>query len=119
MTPSPDEILDLFIIGGGIHGTGIAADASGRGLKTTLCEQNDLASAASSCSGRLYGGDILFLENLEINQVSRGLAERHIIRHRAPHLCHPIKIHILDNPKVHSKWSLFGTVLAPFLVKIH
>ena len=116
MTPSPNEILDLFIIGGGIHGTGIAADAAGRGLKTALCEQNDFASAASSCSGRLYGGDILFLENLEINQVSRGLAERHIIRHRAPHLCHPIKIHILDNPKVHSKWSVnFGTAMYHYM----
>ncbi|PCJ19926.1 MAG: glycerol-3-phosphate dehydrogenase [Gammaproteobacteria bacterium] len=116
MTTASNNILDLFIIGGGIHGTGIAADAAGRGLTTALCEQNDLASATSSCSGRIFGGDILFLENLEINQVSRGLSERHIIRHRAPHLCQPIKIHILNNPKVHSKWSLsFGTAMYHFM----
>ena len=39
---------DIFIIGGGINGTAIAADAASRGLTVTLCEKNDLASATSS-----------------------------------------------------------------------
>ena len=39
---------DLFIIGGGINGCGIARDASGRGLRVGLAEMNDLASATSS-----------------------------------------------------------------------
>ena len=30
---------DLFIIGGGVNGCGIARDASGRGLKVFLAEQ--------------------------------------------------------------------------------
>jgi len=34
---------DLFIIGGGINGCGIARDAAGRGLSVTLAEQGDLA----------------------------------------------------------------------------
>ena len=34
---------DLFIIGGGVNGCGIARDASGRGLKVFLAEQGDLA----------------------------------------------------------------------------
>ncbi len=42
--------IDLLIIGGGINGTGIAADAVGRGLSVHLCEQNDLASGTSSMS---------------------------------------------------------------------
>ncbi len=29
-----DEVLDLIIVGGGINGAGIAADATGRGIKT-------------------------------------------------------------------------------------
>ena len=33
-----DNEYDLLVIGGGINGAGIAADASGRGLKVLLCE---------------------------------------------------------------------------------
>ena len=32
-------IYDIFIIGGGINGCGIARDASGRGLKICLAER--------------------------------------------------------------------------------
>ena len=35
---------DLVVIGGGINGTGIAADAAGRGLSVALFEADDLAS---------------------------------------------------------------------------
>lgn len=44
------ETVDLFVIGGGVNGVGIARDASGRGLRVTLAEMNDLASATSSAS---------------------------------------------------------------------
>jgi glycerol-3-phosphate dehydrogenase len=37
--------FDLAIIGGGINGTGLARDASGRGIKVLLVEMNDLGSA--------------------------------------------------------------------------
>lgn len=36
------EIRDLLVIGGGINGIGIAADAAGRGARVTLCEAGDL-----------------------------------------------------------------------------
>ncbi len=36
---SNDKIYDLAVIGGGINGVGIAADASGRGLSVFLCEK--------------------------------------------------------------------------------
>ncbi len=39
------DIVDLFVIGGGINGCGIARDAVGRGLTVELAEMNDLASA--------------------------------------------------------------------------
>ncbi len=42
------EVADLFIIGGGINGCGIARDASGRGLYVALAEQAEVASATSS-----------------------------------------------------------------------
>ena len=51
--PTDTEITDLFIIGGGINGCGIARDAAGRGLSVTLAEMNDLASATSSATAAI------------------------------------------------------------------
>ena len=32
------SIVDLFIVGGGVNGCGVARDAAGRGLSVTLAE---------------------------------------------------------------------------------
>ena len=50
MTDS-SKIVDLLVIGGGINGAGIAADAAGRNLSTMLVEKGDLASGTSSWTG--------------------------------------------------------------------
>lgn len=39
-TTSSSTLLDLIVIGGGINGAGIAADAAGRGLSVGLYEAN-------------------------------------------------------------------------------
>ncbi|MFM2281849.1 MAG: hypothetical protein RLZZ444_4080, partial [Pseudomonadota bacterium] len=39
-----EEAHDLFVIGGGINGCGIARDAAGRGYRVALAEMNDFAS---------------------------------------------------------------------------
>ena len=49
---------DIFIIGGGINGCGIARDAAGRGLSVILAEQGDLAQATSSASTKLFHGGL-------------------------------------------------------------
>ena len=41
-------VSDLFIIGGGVNGCGIARDAAGRGLSVVVAEMSDLGSATSS-----------------------------------------------------------------------
>ena len=45
--------FDIFVIGGGINGCGIARDAVGRGYSVCLAEMNDLASGTSSWSSKL------------------------------------------------------------------
>ena len=54
----PESVYDLAIIGGGVNGCGVARDASGRGLSVYLCEQNDLASGASSAATKLIHGGL-------------------------------------------------------------
>ena len=71
MQSTEDQITDLFIIGGGINGCGIARDAAGRGLSVALAEMNDLASATSSASTKLFHGGLRYLEYFEIRLVRR------------------------------------------------
>jgi glycerol-3-phosphate dehydrogenase len=54
---------DVFIIGGGINGCGIARDAAGRGFSVCLCEAGDFAGGTSSASTKLVHGGLRYLEH--------------------------------------------------------
>jgi glycerol-3-phosphate dehydrogenase len=82
---------DLFIIGGGVNGCGIARDASGRGLKVFLAEQNDLASGTSSASTKLIHGGLRYLEHYEFRLVREALIEREVLLQTAPHIIWPLR----------------------------
>lgn len=103
-----NKIYDVCIIGGGINGTAIAADAAGRGLTTVLCEQNDLASGTSSKSSKLIHGGLRYLEQYEFDLVRKALAEREILLRRAPHLIQPLELVLPVQAKLRS----------PFLIRI-
>src|SRR5476651_155644 len=85
-TPPLSEVYDIAVIGGGINGVGIAADASGRGLSVFLCEKDDLASHTSSASSKLIHGGLRYLEHYEFRLVREALAEREVLIRIAPHL---------------------------------
>ena len=82
---------DLFIIGGGINGCGIARDAAGRGLKVFLAEQGDLASGTSSASTKLIHGGLRYLEHYEFRLVREALIEREVLLKAAPHIIWPLR----------------------------
>jgi glycerol-3-phosphate dehydrogenase len=83
--------FDLAIVGGGINGTGIARDAAGRGLRTVLIEQNDLASGTSSASSKLIHGGLRYLEHGQFRLVHEALREREALLRAAPHLVRPMR----------------------------
>ncbi len=87
----PAEPYDLFIIGGGINGCGIARDAAGRGLSVGLAEMNDLASATSSSSTKLFHGGLRYLEYFEFRLVREALIEREILLKSMPHISWPMR----------------------------
>ena len=84
-------IVDLFVIGGGINGTGIARDAAGRGLSVTLAEQGDLAQATSSASTKLFHGGLRYLEYFEFGLVRKALKERETLLVAMPHISWPMR----------------------------
>ena len=89
-----NEKYDLIIVGGGATGSGIAADAASRGLKTILLEKNDFSEGTSSRSTKLVHGGVRYLEKAvkhldmdQFNLVKEGLKERSRLLKNAPHLC--------------------------------
>ena len=98
-----NQIFDIFIIGGGINGAGIARDAVGRGLKVFLAEKNKFGSATSSWSTKLIHGGLRYLENYEFKLVRESLKEREIITNIAPSITRPIPFIIPHTKKLRSK----------------
>ncbi|MEO0634794.1 MAG: glycerol-3-phosphate dehydrogenase, partial [Pseudomonadota bacterium] len=92
------KTYDLFVIGGGINGCGIARDAAGRGMRVALAEMNDLASATSSASTKLFHGGLRYLEYLEINLVRHALEEREILLRAMPHISWPMRFVLPYSP---------------------
>ncbi len=78
LTDSP-PIVDLLVIGGGINGAGVAADAAGRGLSVMLVEKGDLASGTSSWSTKLINGGLRYIEFYEFGLVRKALLERDVL----------------------------------------
>lgn len=93
-------IADLFIIGGGINGCGIARDAAGRGLKVVLAEQGDLAQGTSSASTKLFHGGLRYLEYFEFRLVREALAERETLLRAMPHIAWPLRFVLPLSPEM-------------------
>ncbi|GGK55310.1 glycerol-3-phosphate dehydrogenase [Amphritea balenae] len=92
------EVYDLLVVGGGINGAGIAADAAGRGLSVILSEMNDLGSATSSNSSKLIHGGLRYLEYYEFRLVREALAEREVLLKNAPHIIWPLRFRLPHRP---------------------
>ncbi len=103
--PSRD-LLDMYIIGGGINGTGIANDAAGRGLAVGLCEQGDLAGATSSASSKLIHGGLRYLEHHEFRLVGEALRERETLLKKAPHIIWPLRFILPHRSNLRPAWMI-------------
>lgn len=97
-------IYDLFVIGGGVNGAGIARDASGRGLSVVLCEKDDLAQGTSSRSGKLVHGGLRYLEYYEFRLVREALIEREVLLNSASHIIWPMRFVLPHNPSDRPAW---------------
>lgn len=101
-----ESIYDLIIVGGGINGCGIAADAAGRGLSVALFEAEDLASATSSASSKLLHGGLRYLEHYEFRLVKEALAEREVILKMAPHVVSPLRFRLPHRSHLRPGWMI-------------
>lgn len=97
---------DVFVVGGGINGAGIARDAAGRGLSVVLCEKDDLGAHTSSASSKLIHGGLRYLENYEFGLVRKALIEREVLLRAAPHIMWPLRIVMPHDKGQRPAWLL-------------
>ena len=77
---------DVVVIGGGIHGAGVAQASAAQGYSVLLLEQNEIASGTSRKSSKLIHGGLRYLESGQFSLVHECLQERRYLLKNAPHL---------------------------------
>jgi len=86
--------FDVLVVGGGIHGAGVAQAAAAQGYRVLVIERTGLASGTSSRSSKLIHGGLRYLESGQFALVRECLHERAILQHIAPHLVQLVPFHI-------------------------
>jgi glycerol-3-phosphate dehydrogenase len=111
-----NKIYDIFIIGGGINGAGIARDAAGRGLRVCIADKGEIGGATSSWSTKLIHGGLRYLENYEFKLVKESLKERDVILNIAPNITKIIPFIIPHSNKLRPAWLIrIGMFLYDYL----
>lgn len=91
MTNAP---LDVVVIGGGIHGAGVAQAAAAAGYSVLVLEQSQVAAGTSSRSSKLIHGGLRYLEQAQLHLVRECLHERAFLLNKAPDLVRLVPFHI-------------------------
>ena len=87
-------------------GAGIAWDASLRGLRCALIEQNEFASGTSSKTSKLVHGGLRYLEQRDFGLVRESLREREILFRIAPKFVRPLPFMVPVKGRRPRSWLL-------------
>lgn len=82
--------FDLLVVGGGICGLIVAADAAQRGLSVALIERGDFGGGASSNHLRTIHGGLRYLQTLDFARARDAIRERRTLARIAPHAVRPM-----------------------------
>lgn len=88
------QTFDVAIIGGGIHGAGVAQASAAAGYRTLLIERDTWAAATSHASSKLIHGGLRYLESAQFNLVRHSLRERALLLRNAPELVRAVPFYI-------------------------
>lgn len=82
--------FDVVVAGGGIYGAMILLEATQRGLRALLLEQNDFGSGTSYNSLRIIHGGLRYLQTLDLPRFRESVAERRWFLRTFPDLVRPM-----------------------------
>ena len=103
------KTYDVVIVGGGIHGVGVAQAAAAAGYSVFVIEEKSLAHGASSKSSKLIHGGLRYLETAQLKLVFECLSERSKLLKLAPDLVRlePFHIPIYKHTR-RRPWEIFA-----------
>ncbi len=106
------SFYDAIIVGGGIHGAGIAQACSAAGYRCLLLEKNTWASATSSRSSKLLHGGLRYLQTGQFRLVRECLQERETLLRNAPTLAHINTFYLpIYQHSRHPAWKIHAGLL--------
>jgi len=109
-----DQPWDIIILGGGITGAGVLAEASRRGLRALLLEARDFAYGTSSRSSKLVHGGLRYLRQAQIRLTRASVREREELLRGAEGLVSPLGFYVANyQGDTTSPW-MFGLGLAVY-----
>lgn len=116
-----DGLFDVAVIGGGIHGAGVAQASAAAGYRTLLIDRSDWANATSRASSKLIHGGLRYLESAQFSLVRNSLHERALLLKNAPDLVHAVPFFIPVYPQTRRRpWQLrIGLSLYALLAGLH
>ncbi|MDP6191129.1 MAG: FAD-dependent oxidoreductase, partial [Gammaproteobacteria bacterium] len=77
---------DIIIVGGGITGAGVLREATRRGYKALLLEQQDFSWGTSSRSSKMVHGGLRYLAAGDLKLTKESVEERERLLNEAPGL---------------------------------
>lgn len=108
-TESTEAFYDIVIVGGGIHGAGVAQACTAAGYQCLLLEKNDWGWATSSRSSKLLHGGLRYLQTGQLKLVRECLHERERLLENAPDLAHINWFYLpLYNDSNYPPWKIFA-----------
>ena len=81
---------DIIVVGGGITGAGVLREATRRGYKTLLLEQQDFSWGTSSRSSKMVHGGLRYLAAGDLKLTRESVTERERLLKEAPGLVNRI-----------------------------
>ncbi|RYE87441.1 MAG: glycerol-3-phosphate dehydrogenase/oxidase, partial [Myxococcales bacterium] len=103
---------DILVLGGGITGAGVLAEASRRGLRALLVEANDFAFGTSSRSSKLVHGGLRYLRQAQIMLTRASVREREELLRGAEGLVSPLGFYVANFQGDSTRPWMFGLGLA-------
>ncbi len=102
------EGYDIVVVGGGIHGVGVAQAAAAHGHSVLVLEQSkQLAAGTSSRSSKLIHGGLRYLEHARFSLVAESLRERARLLELAPDLVRLRWFHVPIYRETHRRpWKI-------------
>ncbi len=84
------DVLDVLVIGGGVHGATIAYHVAKSGYRTAIVEKNDFCGGTSANSLKILHGGLRYLQHLNIKRMRHSIRARREMMHLAPYLVKPL-----------------------------